>query len=356
MNTHRTSLLVLRACTILGLLATSSARAGITAENQDVIDRLTEMNSTLTEGGVESFLAKARQQAWVAPKIFSAWYISRLEDDSDGFKRVEEAKSKFGLEYARKLSLLAKTVRETDNVTELEGASEALFDTADWFGREVGYGNMFLENRAYDIAAVAITKLIVNLSYPMEKVEAAMKRFDWGWANPANRRKVLFEESNGQHFSSRHTSITSEELDQEFREGVSLVLKLGKVQKRPDLEMFVFEDLKPGESFIVPETTWRRKAHIHIGETGFGSMNHLNLGPVHEFRKRYRKFPTKPVKYVKRGGESDIKAAFWELSWENPYGVGGAWVVYEAYLNGRLADDGYKALQRSGSAVPPVAD
>lgn len=174
-----------------------------------------------------------------------------------------------------------------------------------------------------------------------------MKRFDWSWGRPENCRKVLHEESEARHFKPRGSEITFEELDQEFREGVSLVLSLGDIRKRPGLEMFALEDVKPDESFIVPETTWTKRAHVFIGETGFASMNYRNLKPLHEFRRRYGKFPTKPEKYRKGQGEGNVAAAFWELSWQDPYGVGGASDVYEAYLDGRLTDEGYQSLHRS---------
>ena len=354
MNTHRISRLALFSC-IIGLMASSSADAKTTPENQRMIDHLTEMATVLRTGGIDAFLLRSRQQSWTAPKMFSAWYIAHLPNDPDGFKKVEEAKSQLGLEFARQLSVIATTVRETKETARLEGTSESLFTAVDWLGREVAYGNLFLQDRAYDVAAVAVTKLVIDLSYPMEKAEAAMRRFDWRWGNPVNCRKVLFEETNGQHFKSDKPNSTFEEVDQEFREGVSLVLKLGSIEKRPDLEIFVRQDLKPDESFVVPETTWAKRAHIQIGEVGFASMNYKNLKPLHEFRKRYGKFPTKPVQYVKHKGESDVKAAFWELSWEDSYGVAGAWVVYEAYLDGRLTDQGYQSLHRIGSVAPSIA-
>ena len=180
MNIHRISRSVLSSC-IIGLMASSSADAKISPENQRRIDQLTEMTTGLRKGGLDTFLQLTRQQGWTSPKMFSAWYISHLPDDPDGFKKVEEAKSQLGLEFARQLSVIATTVRETKEIARLEGASESLFTAVDWLGREVAFGNLFLQDRAYDIAAVAATKLMVDLSYPMGKAQAAMNRFDWGW-------------------------------------------------------------------------------------------------------------------------------------------------------------------------------
>ena len=131
-----------------------------------MIDQLTEMTTMLRTGGLDAFLQRSRQQGWTSPKMFSAWYISHLPNDPDGFKKVEEAKSQFGLEFARQLSVVAKSVRETKEMPLLERTSESLFTAVDWLGHEVAYGNLFLQDRAYDIAAVAVTKLVIDLSYP----------------------------------------------------------------------------------------------------------------------------------------------------------------------------------------------
>ena len=78
-----------------------------------MIDQLNEMTTVLRTGGLDAFLLRSRQQSWAAPKMFSAWYISHLPNDPDGLKQVEEAKSQLGLEFARHLSVIATTVRET---------------------------------------------------------------------------------------------------------------------------------------------------------------------------------------------------------------------------------------------------
>jgi hypothetical protein len=67
---------------------------------------------------------------------------------------------------------------------------------------------------------------------------------------------------------------------------------------------------------------------------------------MHEFRRRYGRYPTKPETIRPYQGESPIKAAFREISWENPYGIGGAWATFEAYLNGRLVDEVFQATDR----------
>lgn len=329
---------------VSGILAASNGWAKITAANQHVMDTLVEMTNALRTEGIESFLAQGTQRKWITPKLFSAWYIARLPDDPDGLRKIEEAKSELGLEFAKQLSLMAKTVRETKDVRLIEKSSNILFGAADWIGQERGYGNLLLQSRVYDIASVAAIKLMADLSYPVDKAEAAMQRFDWAWANAENRRQVLFDESGGTHFVPVQVGDVAKAVLDEWKSGAMFALDQERVRIRPDLAIFTIDDFATTQVFGLPETSWFRKAHFMIGEGNFGSINLRNLESLREFRKRYGTFPTKPVKYVKRAGESDIRAAFWELSWKDPLPVVGAAAVYEDYLNNRLYDDGYRSL------------
>jgi len=313
------------------------------------------MTDELKASGIKRFAGKCAENGWLAPKLYSAWFISRMPNDPDGQKQVEEANSLLGLELARELSSVAKLVRETNESTKLEEASDTLFYTAKWIGTQLGYGNLFLQDRAYDIASIAVLKLMADLAYPMESAEAAMKRFEWKWSDPSKRRQVLYEESGRTHFKLDSATSTNEELDLEFRKGVSQVLRPGAIEGNPDLAIFVIENLHPDESFLAPETTWQRRGHFMIAETSFKNVNLCGLDALHEFRKRYGRFPTKPVKYVKGDTESDIQAAFWELCWEKPYGVEAAYIVYEQYIKGTLSDRGWQGQQarnRVGTQLP----
>jgi hypothetical protein len=328
---------------IFPLTCTLLAQAGITQENQRKLDDLAQMTTTLKQEGVTGFLSKSSEQKWVAPKMYSTWFINKLPDDPEGTKLVETAKSSFGLEMALQLTLVAKIVRETRDTAILETQMDVLFATLTWLNTETAYSNMLLQKRADDIASIAATMLMCDIAYPMDKAENAMKRFDdRSWGSAERSRQVLFEESGGKHFHAGLLGKTQEDLNQEFREGVSLVLKLGSIVNRSDLEIFVEEVFRKGEAMGDLDNTWMKRRHIGFG----GSVNLENLAQLHEFRRRYGKFPTKPVTIEPFKGESNIKAAFREISWENPYGIGGADDIYEAYLDGRLVDEVFRATDR----------
>jgi hypothetical protein len=334
---------------LLGATLSHAAQAGITVENQRKLDELTGMTAVLKKRGLAGFLATSRERQWAAPKMYSAWYIAKLPDDPEGRKLAELAKSEFGHEMARQLTPVAKTVRETKVADTLEAQIDVLFGALDWLGTETAYSNMLLQQRADNIASVAATKLMCDINYPIEKAEKAMQRFDdRRWGSPVRSRQVLFEESGGKHFVTAGPRITQEMLDREFREGVDMVLKLGSIKARPDLEIFTEEIYKRGDHRGDLENTWTKRAHIYFGQVGFfgETVRRRNLTQLHEFRNRYGKLPTKPVSYQPKLGESQVKAAFKELSWENPYGIGGAWATFEAYLEDRLVDEVFQATDR----------
>ncbi|MBP7950448.1 MAG: hypothetical protein KA004_12400 [Verrucomicrobiales bacterium] len=332
---------------LMTVLLSPVVQAKIAEENQRKLDVLSEMTDTLKTKGIPGLLADSGERHWVAPKMFSAWFIAKLPDDPDGNKLVEQAKSAFGHEMARQLTPLAKVVRGTKEAAILEKQSDILFAVLAWLGTETAYANMLLQQRADDIASIAATKLMCDINYPLEKASKAMKRFDsQNWGSPERSRQVLFEESGGKHFLADGAATTEEKLDREFREGVDLVIKLGSIAGRLDLEIFTREDFAQGESVMDLERTWSKRAHINFAERGFGSVNLRNLATMHEFRTRYGKLPTQPVSYQPKPGESKIAAAFKELSWENPYGIGGAADTFEAYLDGRLVDEVFRATDR----------
>lgn len=332
---------------LLAALLSQAVQANITEENQRKLDELSEMTDTLKTKGVPGFLADSGERHWIVPKMFSAWFVTKLPDDPEGNKLVEQAKSAFGHEMAKQLTPLAKVVRETTDAAILEAQSDILFSLLAWLGTETAYANMLLQQRADDIASIAATKLMCDINYPMEKANKAMKRFDnQNWGSPERSRQVLFEESGGTHFNAGVAATTQEKVDREFREGVDLVIKLGSIAGRPDLEIFTREDFAQGESVMDLERTWSKRAHINFAERGFGSVNTENLIQLHEFRFRYGKFPTKPSTIQPFPAESPIKAAFRELSWENPYGIGGAWSTFEAYLEDRLVDEVFRSTYR----------
>lgn len=332
---------------VLAVIISFATQAQITPENQRKLDQLTEMTTVLRRDGVTKFLTVSHEQKWVAPKMYSAWFINKLPEDTEGKKLVEQTKSAFGLEMVRQLSPVAKVVRETRDAATLELQIDALFAARSWLETAPAYANMRLQQRADDIASIAATKLMCDINYPMEKAEKVMKRFDdRSWSSPERIRQVLYEESDGKHFIADLLGSTQDKLDKEFRKGVSLVIELGSVTNRPDLEIFARENFAQGESVMDLEKTWGKRAHINFAARGLGSVNLENMAQLHEFRKRYGKFPTEPITIRPFPEESSIKAAFREISWENPYGIGGAWATFEAYLEGRLVDEVFQSTDR----------
>ena len=313
--------------------------AAVTDENQKQLQRLAEMTETLNHGDLASFLTASVTHAWSAPKIFSAWYIGKLPDDAKGDKAVERAKSEFGLALAKKLTEHAKRVRDENDSTKLEQLADPLFNLVRWLDGKQGYANLFLMGRAFDIASVVAAKLVADLKYPLDRAQTAFNRFDWKWSGAEIRRQVLHEESGFIYFKKPMVADMQSAIDKEWGTNFDAALEPSKVKEQPALRMFVYQDTPPGANNALPETVWFQRGHQKLAD-GWGSVNLRNLAGLLEFRKRYGEFPTKTKQYKKRKDETEIEAAFWELSWRNPYGVETASVIYSQYLNGTLCDDG----------------
>lgn len=321
----------------------------VSEENQRKIDELAEMTRVVMQedlGSVQKAVAASR---WSTPKIYSAAFINRLADDDAGAKRVELAKSAFGFELAKNLSRHAKLVREERESAKLELLNKPLFALVAWLGKEQGYGNQMLQARAYDIASVVAVKLVADLNYPIEKAEAAMKRFDWAWGDADNRLQVLHEESSLVYFPKPRTGNAQAAIGAEWSRLFKLAQQPINVQSHPDLWLFVFHDIPRSSFGAMPETVWQIPLH-RLFLDGWGSVNLVNGADLLEFRKRHGQFPTKPKHYKKRESETEIEAAFWELSWRKP-GVAGAWIAYTQYLEGTLSDEGEQQRRTAEGSV-----
>lgn len=321
------------------LISSSSCLFAITDQNQRELEVLNKMTASIGTGDVRQFLKDAQTAGWVAPPIYSAWYVARRPEDPEGNKQVLLAENQFGLAFAKALTTSASKVIEFTASEELEYLANSMFDSMTWLGSKHYYGNLLLESRAYDIASVAAIKLVANLDYPFDSAAKLVARFNLSWESVPIRQDVLFGESDGLHFKHLDSSPTVDELKKEWQTLLQAAQDQHFLENHPDLSLFTLPEFGVGERVAKPESTWNRKLHFKLVE-GLDSVNAQNLHSLYEFRRRYGRFPNKPTSYHKAAGESDIQAAFWELSWKNPEGVGSAYIVYSQYLEGRLKPEG----------------
>ncbi len=323
----------------IALLLCGVSVADQSGDYRTQLTRFAEMTTAIKTSNLSTFQRRIQSSGWTAPKIFSSAYVERLPNDAHGAKTLEQAKSDFGLELARSLTNHAALVRAESDSAKLEQLNQPLFELVNWLGHETAYGNMMLQSRAYDVASVIAVKLIADLSYPIGKAEGQLARFDWAWSTAEKRRIVLNEESGFAAFAQPQAGDIQQSIQEEWARNLHASLGNASQPATQETWLFAVNDVPRDATIALPESTWKIGLHRLLVD-GWDSANLRNAAGLMEFRKRYGEFPIKPKQYKKRDSESDIQAAFWELCWHDPHGLGGAWVAYGQYVNGSLCDDG----------------
>jgi hypothetical protein len=320
---------------IVGFACITSVSGEVSSENARALDDLSKMSKQITQD-FPGFLNSLDDNRWAFPEIYSAWYVSKMSDD--GKKSIAQAARDFGLLLSEGLTTLAAKVRASTEPQDLEDELTQLLKAKKWIEiAPSSYGSLFLLDRVHDIACIAIIKLVGNMDYPAEKYQKYIDELNWNWASAELRREVLMSESNGKFFNSPHDS-TQAVLIAEWHKNLSN-LKANPTPQSEALAFFLDDKRTKMMNVGLPETCWNQKLHFKVVE-GFDTVHYESLLSLATFRKRYGHFPLKPKTYRKTPDETDIEAAFWELSWKNSKEVSGAWLTYSKLLNGTLADEG----------------
>lgn len=345
------------------------------------------MTNTLQKEGIIKFLEIAKNKNWHCPKIHSAWYVKNLKGKGKNLLKEQE-KRNFGLQFAKNLTKLSLESRSIKDPKKLESIANSMFYAIKWLGTKQGYGNIFLQNRAQNIGAIAVAKLACDLSYPLEKVKSLAKEIDWSWNNPKNRRKILYEEFGEKYFkknskfkitesyfkgdtrkynwySDKSQKYIQAAIDKEWFALNREANDDTKRKKNKILSIVYGDDFKGFYSADIPEFSWDLRWHNRIRQ-GFGT--HLvpkQLNSLLGYRKIMGFFPTKVRKETMErfGFHNEIAGAFYEAAEDktskiqkergsfnvkddaSPYDSGAA-LIYERYVAGTLYPDGEMAWER----------
>lgn len=322
---------------------------------QQDIRNIDEMIAVLKKKDISEFLHNIETKGWRSPKIYSLWYVNNHFRDRPDMQKNELTKRELGELMARKLTEMAARVRAEKNFDKLEKYAETLLKLVDWLSNNPGYGNIFLQNRAQDIASVAVVKFVADLNYPIEKAEAWFQRFKWDWNTPEVRQKILAEESDSTAFTKQR-GIIQDDLAKEWAEGLGKIREKKMEKNEIEREIFIDPDHQRGTTLAIPESQWNEKNHYKI-VIGFGSMNIRDLTSLLKFRKAVGYFPSKPKTYRKYDGQSDVNAAFYETWWYlspkykndkemRELSTDAAARLYEDYMSGQLCDEGELIMER----------
>lgn len=174
-------LLALSIITWFACLSSMACAQDTTTANSAALKALTEMRSVLSAGSLSTFLDKSAENGWRIPVIRSSWYVDRIPDDRTQRHALEQARRDFGFQIARKLTEAATMITlPGTNQQTLEESVRTLLDFRDRVLNEPGYGNLLLARRAVDIAAIAATRLVADLTYSEKKGETLVSQFTIG--------------------------------------------------------------------------------------------------------------------------------------------------------------------------------
>ena len=320
------------------------------AANEAALKKIVEMRSYLATSNLSEFVRKAGESGWKLPAIRSSWYVDRVPEDQTRRHALEQARRDFGFLIAGKLTKVAETVRlpATDRGT-LRTSALTLLELRDQLLIEPGYGNLFLARRAVDIAAVAATRLVADLSYSDNDAEALVFRFTDDWNAPRLRRRVLNDEAGREVFQRSILIGEDEALKTTWGDNIGEALRVHRSdelrKKNPGLDFFVDDEMSE-IPVATTETLWNHKMHFLLVQ-GLDTGSVKGLRSLLIFRQKVGRFPLHGG--TKRFKEDSEVAGAFEKAWR-PYQYehqdeqwrllhSEASAVYEKVTSGALCDE-----------------
>jgi len=286
------------------------------------------------------FLRQAHTQAWKAPYLCSRWHVLNIASAED---RPEMMRARaFGKQLVGVLDQWAVKVRPATEPDEDYANAKTLLDLADWIGAPRGYGNIALAERSQDIATVPLSRLIVNLQYPLDKVQALVLRLyaRGGW-DPAAQAEMLNREAGGNVVSvemaaEKARTFAGGQILMNLRKdpnhkGYSTLTKksvmASPLAKHSDLRIFEDDDAARIGGVYTLSRMWEGKWHLWVGN---GSTNVYNLPMLFEFRRVVGYLPGTKEEFRRVWDRHSIE--------KNRTLYARAWTVYTAINEGRFLD------------------
>ncbi len=341
-------------------LSVVATHVTIAAVDENELRRVQQMDAVVSRDGITGLLSLVTTNHYRSPRIYSRWYIDRLTNKEPDVVRLEEAKHRFGLAFAKGLEDEAKRVRSLTDDRERERAIGTLLDLEEWITSSTGYGNEFLGWRCFNIATVPLAHLVVDLEYPLVNVRRLLQRFPPREAKFQRISAVLNSEAGRTVFQQPRGSHSEafRQLDQQWVHGVQAlnrwreahhpeyhIAQMSRWRKfAPDNLAFYADDDLPNASTLV--SRWSLKLH-HLLLT-LDDRNPEFLRDLLVFREKVGGFPEAPPAWYKPGDpfyRTPTHAAFCE-AWKpfrHEYGpiYDSAASTYRAVKEGRFSAPDY---------------
>jgi hypothetical protein len=275
-------------------------------------DSFAAMHAFLVSNQLPAFVTEIGKRQWVAPLIHSKWYVDRMTNMD--VRAEEYPYREFGRLLAQRLSTNAAIVRARQTASVYDACVADLLTLGHWIGVKHGYGNLMLSWRASDIAAVALCKLITDLSFPTNKIEALMLLLDvpgyrWSFKGAALNEEAgmaMFNTNGADEMTDlvlnpvyRTWGIGASTAERVLRYGQKadpLMLRALPESARTNLQFFL-DDVIDRTTPDTTEGCWDKKLHKRLGQ-GFSIGNKRSAYSLLLYRKRVGFFPTEPPPYT----------------------------------------------------------
>lgn len=374
-NMHNTMLQNLhKTVFVVALAALMSTRvSAIETSVGEEMEVLALQRETLAGSGLRGFFEAAQSNQWAAPKIYSQCWVDWLPEDQREIRKLEQGRRDFGLEIVKAVELESKHVLEPADSSERAAQVDRLLALSRWVGSPGGYGNFAIKRRVENLACIPIGHLVADLDYPVDKIEALLKRIagDGEWL--AMQNAILNEES-----PHKYDAKTKDELAKQWHRHFRKAWFAYKEKKGRYPHSFADGNGFPKEIAFYCEdetlprpytlaTRWNKKLHHMFCVMGYEDKITTRIQNFLLFRKVIGRFPEKPSRPLEMF-DSRIQEGFYE-AWkphEKEHGIhpGASGYTYESILNNRFMDYdtaefigflGAKNISKDPSEAKPTA-
>lgn len=354
----------MRTTCLLLLSIIALANPVLSADSDDPVIRQIELQrSTLREQGITKFFQTAKSSGWTAPIARSQWWADRSKIELEK-ARFASAKQ-LGLELLSQITTLAATRAEPPPASELHAQANALFEFADWCAQGGGYANALLARRAFDLALVPASRLVVDPATTPELLGELVVRLSPAWLSASYRAKLLDDELEASIFGIVKTDADLIDIWQngsrqylvrqnpDLEKSLLGVLPAGSLRQPGRLAVaipasdlpFFADDPIPAKPTTLPLMNGK---HHELIVNGFDSQKAMGLRSLIVFRRSIGALPTVAAPNAfPPGMEGTYEAAWLTYAKANPKAEGAdnpklglvAWFAVESITNGNFRSD-----------------
>ena len=134
------------------------------------------------------------------PHIPSQWHVEHVSTPKE--KPVDVAARTFGKALALRVSDEAATMQQSPADEPLFAATVRLLDLSEWCGLLEGYGNVFLAQRCFVLAAVGGARLSADLDFSIHKIDRLLGRMEPAWMSPEANLRILNKDAGAVIFTT----------------------------------------------------------------------------------------------------------------------------------------------------------